>query len=216
MRYLKNVPLFADLPAQELTELETRLTLRRYRRRTVLIEKGDPPTSMYIIVEGRVRVYIADENQKEVTLNTQGPGEYFGELAILMDSPRTASVMTTEDSAFYVMEKDEFKDFLAAHPRSAFALIQSLARRVADLTDEVSGLALNNVYGRVRNLLVSQAQQQNGRKVVAEKMTQQDIARRVGASREMVSIIFKDLRAGGYITVEGSHIFINKHLPAQW
>jgi CRP/FNR family cyclic AMP-dependent transcriptional regulator len=144
-----------------------------------------------------------------------GPGEYFGEM-VLDEGPRSASVMTVEPSKFLVISKADFRKFLSANPDFAMKLINRLMRRVRALTDNVGSLALLDVYGRVARLLLEMSTEQGGKHVVSERLTQKDIADRVGASREMVSRIFKDLVAGGYIQVDDRVITINKDLPPRW
>ncbi len=132
---------------------------------------------------------------------------------VLDEGPRSASVATLETSKFYIIPKAEFRRFLSGHPDFAMKLINRLMHRVRALTENVRNLALLDVYGRVARLLLELAVEQDGKLVVTEKLTQKDIADRVGASREMVSRIFKDLVAGGYVTLEHKQITINRDLP---
>ena len=212
---LGDVPLFSGLSAEDLSTIESHAVRKTYRKNTVLIEKGDETTSLYVIVSGKVKVYVADESGKEIVLNTQEAGEHFGELALLGDTRRTASVMTLEDCKFLVITKSAFLECLSRHPNIGLNLIRALVERVRALTDNVSNLALRDVYGRLTATLMEHAKEENG-KLITDRLTQQDIASLVGSSREMVSRIFKDLREGGYISVEGKRIAINKKLPAHW
>ena len=148
-------------------------------------------------------------------LGTQGPGEYFGEM-VLDGGPRSASVMTLEASRFAVIPKNKFRDFVLSHPGFSLHLIEKLIRRTRALTESVKSLALMDVYGRVARLLLALAVPEDGRFVIEERLTQQDIASRVGASREMISRILKDLSIGGYITVDKKRITINKTPPRHW
>ncbi len=212
---LGDVPLFSGLSAEDLRTIESHAVLKTYRKNTVLIERGDETTSLYVIVSGKVKVYVADESGKEIVLNTQEAGEHFGELALLGDTRRTASVMTLEDCKFLVITKSAFLECLSRHPNIGLNLIRALVERVRALTDNVSNLALRDVYGRLTATLMEHAKEEDG-KLITDRLTQQDIASLVGSSREMVSRIFKDLREGGYISVEGKRIAINKKLPAHW
>lgn len=212
---LSNVPLFSGLSEEELQTIESHAVPRNYRKNTVIIEKGDESASLYVIVSGKVKVYVADDQGKEIVLNIQGPGAHLGELALLGDSRRTASVMTLEDAKFLVITKQAFLACLSKHPGIALNLIRALVGRVRALTNNVSSLALQDVYGRVASTLMQHATEQDGT-LITNKLTQQDIANLVGSSREMVSRIFKDLKAGGYISVEGRRITITRKLPAHW
>ena len=212
---LENVPLFSGLSAEELTTIEAHGVIRSHRKNTIIIHKGDETDSLYLILAGRVKVFLADETGKEIILNTQTAGDHLGELALVRESPRTSSVMTTEDSKFLVLSKSAFQECLSRHPNIAFNLIGALAERISELSDNVSSLALLDVYGRVAKVLVERSTEQDGERAT-ERLTQQDIANMVGASREMVSKIFKDLKAGGYISVEDQRVILHRKLPSRW
>ena len=213
---LSNIPLFSGLGESELAEIAKHAVTRSYPKNTVIINEGDHSDSLYLIEQGRVKIYLSDEQGKEVVLNTQGPGDYFGELALLDEAARSASVMTLERCSFCILTKDVFHELLANNPRIAIALIKDLTGRVRVLTDNVKSLALLDVYGRVAKTLLGMATPQGDRLVIEDKLTQQDIADRVGASREMVSRILKDLATGGYIHMEQRHIVIHDRLPARY
>ena len=152
---------------------------------------------------------------KEVILNTQEAGEHFGELALVRESPRTSSVITLEDCKFLVLSKARVPGMPVRHPSIAFNLIRALAERISALSDNVSSLALLDVYGRVAKVLAEHSTEQDGKRVT-EPLTQQDIANMVGASREMVNKIFKDLKQGGYISVDEHRVILHRTLPARW
>ena len=203
------------LAENELDALTAHALKRSFPRSAVIVNEGDRTDTLYVILEGRVKVYTGDADGREVVLSTHGPGEYFGEM-ILDEGPRSASVMTLEPSRFLVVPKADIQDFLLSNPSFAVHLIEKLIDRVRQLTQNVKSLALMDVYGRVARLLLELARDDRGKLVVGEKLTQQDIASRVGASREMISRILKDLSAGGYITVEKKRITVNKTPPAHW
>jgi len=178
--------------------------VRSMARNTVFIDEGDKGDSLFVILSGRVKVFVADADGREMVLDIHGPGDYVGELA-LDGRPRAASVMAMEPTA------------IVANPDLAMNLIGTLIERLRIATEKVRNLALMDVYGRVARLLLSLAvEQPDGRMVVPERLTQQDIADRVGASRDMVSRIFKDLTTGGYVTVLDRQITINRKPPARW
>lgn len=203
------------LNQQELEALTRGALVRSFPRNAVVLNEGDRTDSLYVILAGKVKVYLADDEGKEVTLSTQGPGEYFGEL-VLDAGPRSASVMTLEPSRFAVVTKEQFTAFLGAHPEFTTQLIGKLIRLARTLTNNVRSLALLDVYGRVARLLLDMTVERDGKRVVREKLTQQEIANRVGASREMISLILKDLTLGGYISVADRTITVNKEPPRHW
>lgn len=208
-------PPFFALEEHELRALSAHATVQAFPKNTVIINEGDRTDSIFIILSGRVRVFLCGGDGREVVLNVHGPGEYFGELA-LDERPRSASVATLEPSKFSIITKADFRRFLSGHPDFAMKLIRRLMRRVRALTETVGNLALLDVYGRVARLLLELATEREGKLVIPQRLTQKDIADRVGASREMVSRIFKELVTGGYITLEQKRIVINKDLPPRW
>lgn len=150
-------------------------------------------------------------------MNTLEGGEYFGELALLDDDKRSASVRTLEKSTFCVMYKQDFSQIMDQHPGIARTLMRNLTRQVRHLTNTVKSLALQDVYGRVTKVLTSlSVPRDDGKSYIEDRLTQQDIADRVGASREMVARILKDLSIGNYIEFEDRHIVLNGKLPAHY
>ena len=214
---LKKVELFSGLSDEELEALTANSVVRSFPKNTVVIHENDPADSLFVIESGKVKVYCSDKNGKEFIMNTQGEGDYFGELALLDDSVRSASVRTVEQSTFCIIYKESINKLLDAHPNITRKLIYNLASRVRKLTSDVKSLALQDVYGRVAKVLAGLAEDRDdGTQIIPEKLTQQDIADRVGASREMVARILKDLTIGKYIHFEGRQIIITAKLPAKY
>jgi CRP/FNR family transcriptional regulator, cyclic AMP receptor protein len=212
---LKGIPLFEGLPEAELRALAARTVTRSYARQAIIVNEGDESDSLYLILSGRVKVYLADEHGKELILAIKGPGQYFGEM-VLDDQPRSASVITLEPAQFAVLSRADFRAFLLRHPEVALLLIQNLIRVARGLNQNVRNLAMLDVYGRVARILLELAVEIDGKLVIPERLTQKDIAARVGASREMINRILRDLTTGGYVTVEDGRITINKAPPARW
>jgi len=212
---LKTISLFAGLSDNEIRLLESRSFTKTFPKNAVLVTEDDLTDSFYIILSGKVKIYVSDEGGKEVVLGTYGAGDYFGEM-VLDEGPRSASVMTLEPSSFAVIPKAEINALIERHPEMAIHIMKTVIQRARILTENVKSLALLDVYGRVARLLLSLATDLNGELVIAENLTHQDLANRVGASREMISRILKDLSLGGYIKVEGRKIIINKKPPSGW
>ncbi len=214
---LDKVEIFEGLTPQELEILTASSVMRSYPKNTVIINENDHADSLYIIESGRVKVYCSDKNGKEFIMNTLAAEDYFGELALLDDDRRSASVRTMEKSNFCIIYKEEFGQVLDQQPNIAKTLIRNLTRQVRKLTKDVKALALQDVYGRVTNVLTSLAESRDDdTSIIPEKLTQQDIADRVGASREMVARILKDLTIGEYISFEGRNIILNGRLPENY
>jgi len=203
------------LTPEELRAIAAHAVTRSFPRHAVILNEGDRTDTLYVILEGRVKIFVADADGNEVVFHTQGAGEYFGEM-MLDEGPRSASVMTLEPSRFLVVPKAELKAFLSRHPDFAVRIMEKLIHRVRALTERVKNLSLMDVYGRVARLLLELAEERDGKLVIAERLTQQDIASRVGASRAMVSRILKDLATGGYISIQRDRILVNRQPPLRW
>ncbi len=214
---LESIDLFEGLSPAELEALRSSSVMRDCGKNAVIIHEGDVADSLYIIDSGRVKVYCSDKNGKDFVLDILDEGDYFGELALLDDDRRSASVRAMEPSRFQVIYKQDFSKVLDAHPNISRTLIRNLTRRIRKLTNDVKSLALQDVYGRVTKVLTALAKPIGGGEArVEEKLTQQDIADRVGASREMVARILKDLTVGEYIAIEGRQIVLRKKLPESY
>lgn len=212
---LHKVELFDGLSPDQLASIATVAKRRTFPRGAVIIVQGDESHSLYLVASGKLKVYMSEDEGKEVILNFIGPGDYFGELALLDSAPRMASVMATETTELVIIQRADFRDCLQRNPKMGDNLMAELARRVRSLGKIVSSLALLDVYGRVAQVLLSQSHEHEGIRVT-ERLTHQDIANMVGASREMVTKILKDLKLGGYIDVEDRRILLKERLPARW
>jgi CRP/FNR family cyclic AMP-dependent transcriptional regulator len=209
-------PQLAALPEGAVRQLASHGQVRTFRKNAVIINEGEAGDSLYVILSGRVKIFVADGEGREMILDTLGPGDVVGEMT-LDAGPRSASVICTETVTFSMLTRAVMREAIVASPDFALQLISTLICRIRQATDLVKGLALLDVYGRVAGLLLKLAvKQDDGRLVINEKLTQQDIADRVGASRDMVNRIFKELTAGGYLTVESRQIVLNRRPPARW
>lgn len=212
---LEDITLFSGLDEEDINRVASHTVIRKFPKNTVVVSQGDETDSFYVILKGKVDVFLQNDKGKEIIINTIGEHEAFGELAPLGGIPRQASIITTEDSTFGIISRQVFMDTLLAKPTVSMQIIDLLIHRIQDLTEDVSALALEDVYNRVVRILYKHAEEV-GEKLITEKLTQQDIASRVGATREMVHRILKELKTGGYISIEGKHITIEKKLPAGW
>ncbi len=206
---------FAPLAQDTLRAIAATGVVRQFPKNAVLINEGEQGDSLFILLSGKVKVFASNEAGKEFVIDFHGPGEYVGEMS-LDGAPRSASVMTVEPTSCAVVSRANFREFILAHPDFALHLIEKLIQRVRRTTENVKSLALSDVYGRLVRLLHALAQDRDGRQVIPDKLTQQDIAERVGASRDMISRLMKDLVAGGYLAIEDRTITILKRLPAAW
>ena len=135
-------------------------------------------------------------------------------MGLLDDSPRSASVVALEACELLTLSKRDFKKCLSENFELSMAVMRGLVRRLREADKKIGSLALMDVYGRVARLLLEMAETIDGQKVVIKKLAKQDIAKMIGASREMVSRVMKDLQAGGYIEVRGTSIFLRENILA--
>lgn len=212
---LKKAALFQGLDDEDIGQVARQVSTRQFAKNSIVVSQGDETDSLYVIIEGKVDVFLQNDKGKEIIINTLTDTDAFGELAPLGGIPRQASIITTEPTTLVVISRQLFMDSLLSKPAISMRIINRLVALIQDLTEEVSSLALEDVYNRVVRVLYKHADEV-GDKLVTEKLTQQDIALRVGATREMVHRILKELKTGGYISIEGKHITIEKKLPPGW
>ena len=180
---LGSIPLFRDLNPTELAAIEDQTIEKIAPKNTVILTEGDAGDSLFLIVQGRVKVFIGDEDGREIILKILAPGDFSGEMSMIDRQPRSASVSTLEPSVFRVLSHQAFQDCLDRSPRIGSIVMQALAKRLRDADRKISTLALMDVYGRVAATLTELAITTNGKTIVGERLSQQDIANMVGASR---------------------------------
>ena len=199
-----------------LGELAGRGLSRRYRKGTVLIEEGDRGDALYVILSGRLRAFSSAANGREITFGIYGPGEYLGEMS-LDGGPRSASVETVEASLCSVVTREILNRFIDDHPAFAFELLTKVIRRARAATLSAKNLAFNSVYGSLKLLLeTASTPGADGTAVIGERLTHQDLANRIGCSREMVSRVMKDLETGQYVRHDEGRLVIAHPLPIRW
>lgn len=199
-----------------LRSLALRGAIRSYRKNSVILNEGDVGESVFVLLLGSVKVFSTDEAGREITYGTIDEGDYFGEMS-LDGGPRSASVMTLEPSVCSVVPRVAVRDHLAEEPEFALDLVAQVIRRARAATETARNMALLDVYGRVVATLESyEGPARAGAPVLLRQITHQAIASRVGASREMVSRLLKDLEKGGYVELGVKRITLLKKLPARW
>ena len=214
MLLLRNVPLFSVLPENQLALLVKEVSRKSFPRGTVIIAAGDITESLYVIISGRFKVMISDDEGREVILAILGPNEFFGEMGLIDDHPRSASVVATEACEVLMLSKRDFKKCLEDNFEMAMTVMRGVVKRLREADQKIGSLALMDVYGRVARLLLEVAETIDGQKVVTKKLAKQDIAKMIGASREMVSRVMKDLQAAGAIEVRAGSIFLKDNILA--
>lgn len=186
--------------------------VRTYLPRSILVNEGDSTDSLYIVLEGRLKAYTSSEDGRDVVLAEYGRGDFFGEL-VLDGGRRSASVEALETTKCCVVPGAEVRQFMRDQPDVALHLLRHLSAMVRRLTDQVRSLALQDVYGRLARLLVEFSEVEGDGRTLRHPLTQGDIADRIGASREMVNRVLRELTVGGYITQHNGRIRLLKKLP---
>jgi len=205
---LKGVPLFSLFSDAQLAQLLTCVQHRSYPRNAFILRAGEETDALYLVLSGRVKVLIPDEEGHEVILSIIGPQEYFGEMGLLDDQSRSASVETLESCEMLRLSKAGFTNILKDNFELAMLIIRNLVKRLREADRKIESLALIDVYGRVARLLIDMAKNQEGKWVVEHAPPKQEIARMIGASREMVSRVVKDLQGKGLIRAEKRRIYV--------
>lgn len=215
-RPTKRIPLLSNVSQEALSALMEKARTATYPNRAMIVAEGDETNSFFIILSGKVQVYSTDDKGKKITLNTQGCGTYFGEIALLTDEPRSVSIICLEKTVCAIISKRDFIHWLIKYPDAMFTLLGELSNKIKDLTDKVKLMALSNVYERTIKVLKEMAVVQGQVSVIHNRPSQQDLAYMVGASREMINKIFHDLTKGGYILNQDNALILNKNLPSSW
>lgn len=197
--FLRRVPLFSGLTEPQLEQLAAGSARRSYPKGRTIVSEGEPSQSMYILLAGRAKVQRSDSEGKEVILAVLGSGEFFGEMSLIDDAPRSASVITLEPCEFMAVSKEAFKAMLAQSPEVSMNVMRGLVRRLREADKKIETLALLDVYGRVARVLLDFSELVGGERIVKNKLPRQEIAKMIGASREMVSRVMKGLELDGYI-----------------
>ena len=207
-KVLKSVPMFAAFREDQLRSLLTVVMRRNAPRGTVIMAEGDRIDSLYIVISGRLKVMMGEADGKEVILGILGPGEIFGEMGLIDDGPRSASVVAIEPCERLVVTKGDFKRCMVESFDTAMTVMRVLVRRLRAADRKIGSLAMLDVYGRVARLLLDVSEEVNGQRIVTKRLPKQDIAKMIGASREMVSMVMRDLELSGYFEVRGSTIVL--------
>jgi CRP-like cAMP-binding protein len=200
LELIRRVPLFATLTPKQAEGVAASVTKQRFKRGEVLVTQGEKSDRLIILLTGRARVITSDERGREVILATLGAGDYTGEMSLIDNQPHSASVRADIQTDTLLLGRAEFARCLGENSAMAYAVMKGLVQRLRKADRNIESLALMDVYGRVARVLIESATDESpGRKVINGKLSRQDVAKMVGASREMVSRVIKDLEEKGFI-----------------
>ncbi|CAN5699066.1 Crp/Fnr family transcriptional regulator [soil metagenome] len=214
LELLRRVPLFAMLTSVQAEAVSEAVIKRRFKRGELIVEQGKKSNALFIVLTGRARVLTADARGREVILATMQPGDYIGEMSLIDNEPHSASVRAEVQTDVLVLGRTEFARCLPENSSMAYAVMKGLVQRLRHADRKIESLALMDVYGRVaRALLEFAVPDKDGQLFIRDKISRQDIAKMVGASREMVSRVMKDLEERGFIeTRENGSMIVKDRL----
>ena len=213
---IRRVPLFSMLTESQATAVAEAVVKRRFKRGEMIVEQGKKTNALFILLNGRARVVTADSRGREVILATLQPGDHIGEMSLIDNEPHSATVRAEVQTDVLMLGRVEFARCLPENTSMAYAVMRGLVQRLRHADRKIESLALMDVYGRVaRALLEFAVDTGEGEKLIREKISRQDIAKMVGASREMVSRVMKDLEERGFIqTQDNGSILVKDRLNA--
>jgi len=213
-KLLENIGFFKGMSQAQLLELAGLMKQTKYNKNTIIINQGDLSRSFFVVVYGRLKAYATDEEGNQTIFSFFGNGNYFGELSLLDDAPRSATVLSLEDCTLLNIDHVIFKDFLDSHPDASWPLFRSLTASIRIMDETICSLTSNDIHGRLIAAIYKLAEEDINGQLITPKLTHQDFAEMIGSSREMVSRIFKDLKDDGYISVDKKQVAILKRLPS--
>lgn len=210
---LQKVPLFSGLDASNLSTLSSIVIRKLFNKGDTLFRQGDPGEEFMILTEGSVKVELMNAEGKELTLNILTPYQFLGELALLDDVPRSATVVAMENSTLLSIGKREFARILEAYPRMSVPMLRQLARRVRVLTDDIASMAFLDSYSRVTRKILNLAEEMgkkiaNGHIFIDRPLTHQQLANLVGTTRETVTKILNEMKDNGLIDIRRHRITV--------
>jgi CRP/FNR family transcriptional regulator, cyclic AMP receptor protein len=214
LELIRRVPLFSMLTPTQAESVADAVIKRRFKRGELIVEQGKKSNALFIILTGRARVLTSDSRGREVILANLAPGDYIGEMSLIDNEPHSATVRAEVQTDVLMLGRVEFARCLPENTSMAYAVMKGLVQRLRHADRKIESLALMDVYGRVARALIEASETDSaGQIVIRDKVSRQDLAKMVGASREMVSRVMKDLEERGYIeTLEDNSVLIKDRL----
>jgi len=213
---IRRVPLFSMLTSEQARAVADGVVKRRYRRGELVVEQGKKSNALFILLNGRARVLTADSRGREVILAVLEAGDYVGEMSLIDNQPHSATVRCEVQCDMLILGRAEFARCLPENSSLSYAIMRGLVTRLRSADRQIESLALLDVYGRVARALLDMSEDVDGEKLVRSKVSRQDMAKIVGASREMVSRVMKDLEERGVIeTLENGSVLLKSKLGSE-
>jgi CRP-like cAMP-binding protein len=210
---IRRVPIFSLLTNDQAQGIADSVVKRRYRRGEIIVEHGRKSNALFILLTGRARVLTADSRGREVILAVLQSGDYVGEMSLIDNEPHSATVRAEIQTDMLILGRPEFARCLPENSSLSYAIMRGLVARLRSADRQIESLALLDVYGRVARSLLDMAEVIGDTKIIRNTVSRQDLAKVVGASREMVSRVMKDLEERGMIeTQENGSVVLKERL----
>jgi len=213
---LAGVELFSELDTDELAKVATLSQTRSVGKDVAIFYAGDPADAVFIVARGKVKIVVTSSDGREFILTVLGAGQVFGEMALIEEAPRSASVITATAVELVVISRDEFHHLLATEPRISRKLLAILSRRLRRANTKMESLAYMDVAGRLARYLLDLARDHGQRLgngwVVVRRPTHADIAHSIGTTRETVSRLINEFEEGFGLVNKGKFTYIREHL----
>jgi len=217
---LRSVSIFAELDPQSAAELERLAQVKEYEEGSVIASQEETGDALYVLVKGRVKVVLYGDSGREIILNVfRSPGDFFGEMSLLDDEPRSATLVASEASRLLVLSRADFRAHIQRHPKTALRVLTELSRRLRRADEVIGNLALLDVYGRLagklKELADAEGEETEDGVLVRTRPTQAEIAATIGTSRETVSRALSELARRGQIVLSGKKLLLRRSFLAQ-
>ncbi|OIQ82271.1 cyclic AMP receptor-like protein [mine drainage metagenome] len=212
---VRRVPMFSVLTEAQAWSLSQSIVKKRYKRGETIVEQGGRSNALFIILAGRARVLSVDARGREVILALLHPGDHVGEMSLIDGQPHSASVVAEVQTDVLMLGRVAFLQSLPENSSMSFSIMRGLVQRLRRADSKIESLALMDVYGRVARALLEMSDIDGEQRLIRSKVSRQDLAKMVGASREMVSRVMKDFEQRGFVAErEDGCVLLREHLSS--
>lgn len=212
---VRRVPMFSVLTEAQAWTLSQSIVKKRFKRGECIVEQGGRSNALFIILAGRARVVSVDAKGREVILAVLHPGDYIGEMSLIDGEPHSASVSAEVQTDVLMLGRVAFLQSLPENTSMSFSIMRGLVHRLRRADSKIESLALMDVYGRVARALMEMSEEDDAERIIRSKLSRQDLAKMVGASREMVSRVMKDFEQQGLVVErEDGTTLVREHMAS--
>jgi CRP/FNR family transcriptional regulator, cyclic AMP receptor protein len=212
---IRTVPIFTEFEDKDVSKIVDIGLARKYTKNSIIFLEDEAGAILFIIISGKVKVVRTDEDGKEVILSILGPGDFFGEMALLDGLPRSATVVALDEAELFIIHRREFLKMIEDSPKVATSLLIELTRRLRKADEQIESLSLKDAVGRVATVIIQLADDvgkiRKGQVIIEDFPLQQDLANMAGTSRETISRTIHQFMRHGYVDQQGNKLVINEY-----